>query len=83
MTLLRVTVLEAWDEVRMPFDPAMRLAEVKRRALASARVTEAADRFLVKFRGAEVRDEQATLAECGIPEAAPLIVMRRHRRAVR
>lgn len=80
---LRVTVLDVWDEVRLPFDAEMSLGEVKRRALEAARVTDHPDRFMVKFRGAELPDTSATLGDAGVPEAAPLIVLRRHRRAVR
>lgn len=83
MSVLRVTVHDAWDEVAVPFDPAMSLAEVKRRALEVARVTDAADRFLLKFHGAELRDEARTVAEAGLVVGAPLIVLRRRRRAVR
>ncbi len=83
MKALRVTVLDVWDEIRVPFDPMMRLADLKQAGLTSARVTDPADRFLLKFHGAELRDEELTVGEAGIPESAPLIVMRRHRRAVR
>jgi hypothetical protein len=83
MNPLRVMVLDAWDEVSVPFDLAMKLAEIKTRALGLARVTDPADDFLLKFRGAELRDETVTVAEAGLPESAPLIVLRRQRRAVR
>jgi hypothetical protein len=76
-------VHDVWDEVELPFDPAMPLTEVKRRALELARVTDPAGRFLLKYHGAELRDEERTLEAAGIPPAAPLIVLRRHRRAVR
>jgi hypothetical protein len=39
--------------------------------------------FLVKHRGAEVQDEDRTLAEEGVVPNAPLIVLSRRRRPVR
>lgn len=80
---LRVMVHEAWDEVRLDAPPTARVADVKRQALARARVTDAADRFLVKHRGAEVPENGTTLAEAGIDANAALIILRRRRVPVR
>jgi hypothetical protein len=39
--------------------------------------------YMVKYRGAQLLDEQRTLAEAGVVSNAPLIVMARRRRPVR
>ena len=41
------------------------------------------DEYVVKFRGAEMLDESATLRDAGIPPNAALIVLPRRRRPVR
>lgn len=81
--LIRVRVLEAWEDIVLTLPSDTAIAEVKRRALAAAHVTTDASRYLVKFRGAEVTDEHATLATEDVPDDAPLIVMRRRRVPVR
>lgn len=83
MSALRVTVLDAWDEITLPFEPGQRVDAVKRAALEAARVPGDPAGFTVKYLGAELRDEQQTVAEAGLPDGAALIVLRRRRRAVR
>ncbi len=80
---VRVMVHDVWDEVQLEVPGSASVGEVKRLALQRARVTRDPDGFLVKHRGAEVRDEARTLAEEGIPPNAPLIVLSRRRRPVR
>jgi hypothetical protein len=80
---LRVMVHDAWDEVKLDVPSTASVAEVKRLALERARVPRDPAGFLVKHRGAEVRDEARTLTEEGIAANAPLIVLSRRRRPVR
>jgi hypothetical protein len=80
---LRVTVEDAWDEVRLDLPPATPLGEVKRRALAAVKVVRDPAGYVLKYRGAELMDERRSLAEAGIVPNAPLIVLPRHRRPVR
>lgn len=80
---VRVTVLEAWDDVTLNLPAETTLTEVKRRALDAVRVVEDPADFLVKFRGAELPDESRTLADVAFPAGGALIVLRRRRRAVR
>ncbi len=80
---LRVTVLDSWDEIHIPRDATQTVAEVKRAALEAARVAGDPEGFEVKYLGAELRDEQQTVADAGVPDGAALIVLRRRRRAVR
>jgi hypothetical protein len=81
--VVRVMVHEAWDEVTLPWDDSTPLASLKHAALEVARVTETPQAFALKFNGAELQDESATLAASGVPANGALILLRRRRRAVR
>jgi hypothetical protein len=80
---LRVFVLDAWDDIGMRLPVLTAIADVKRQALASARITGDPAAYLVKFRGAEVRDESRSLEDERVPSGGSLIVMRRRRVPVR
>lgn len=79
---LRVTVLDTWDEVRLEVAPTTLVREVKREALRGAGVRAEPDRYVVKYLGAELPEDGATLADVGVPANAALIVMSRRRRPV-
>ena len=83
MSILRVTVLDAWDEVSLPHRPDQSLRDLTRDALGAARIPDDPAAFVLKYRGAELRDEQQTVGEAELPGNAALIVLRRRRRAVR
>lgn len=80
---VRVTVADVWDAVPLDLAPSTSLAELKREALLRSRVQRDPAEYVVKFRGAEMLDEAATLKDAGIPPNAPLIVLPRRRRPVR
>ncbi len=80
---VRVTVLEAWDEITLKVPPSTTVHEVKQLALQAVRVIDNPAAFLVKFRGAELPHEDRTLSQSDIPPDGALIVLRRRRRAVR
>jgi hypothetical protein len=82
---VRVTVTAAWDTVDVLVNQGTTVAELKRRALDTTLGAGAADAaaYLVKFRGAAVLDEQATLADLGVGPSAPFIVLPRRRQPVR
>ena len=80
---VRVHVLEAWDEVVMERPAATSIASIKEQALTAAHVAGDPDDFLVKFRGAELRDQTRSLADEQVPGDGALIVVRRRRVAVR
>ena len=80
---LRVTVQDAWDEVRLELPDVTTLADVKRRALAATRVTRDPDGYVMKFRGAELQDESQTLAQAGLVPNGAVIVLPKRRRPVR
>ena len=80
---VRVMVEDAWDEVSLQLPAATSLADVKRRALEVAQVRGDPDGYVLKFRGAELRDESRSLAEAGMVPNGALIVLPRRRRPVR
>jgi hypothetical protein len=80
---VRVRVLEAWNDIVLEVPPSTPIADIKRRVLESAHVTADPAGFVVKFRGAALRDESRSLAQAGVPDDAALIVLRRHRVPVR
>jgi hypothetical protein len=81
---LRVTVTDAWDHVDLDAAPDLTLAAVKQQALAAA-TGRSADpaAYVIKYRGALVLDEHATVAGLQLADGAPLIVLPRRRRPVR
>jgi hypothetical protein len=76
-------VQDAWDEVTLDLPPSTSLADVKSRALQATQVRGDPDAYLLKFRGAELRDESRSLADAGLVPNAALIVLLRRRRPVR
>ncbi len=80
---VRVMVQDAWDEFSFDFPPTTSLADVKRRALDAARVPRDPRGYMLKFRGAELRDESRSLADAGLVPNGALIVLPRRRRPVR
>lgn len=73
---LRVTVTDTWDTVPIEATPDTTVAALKARALAEAtgrRPDPSA--YVVKIRGALVLDESRTVADLGLPNGAPLIVL--------
>jgi hypothetical protein len=79
---VRVMVTDAWDEVPLQLPVTATLGDLKRQALEATRVTRDPAGYLVKYRGAEVPDQQS-LAEAGVVPNAGLIVLARRRRPVR
>lgn len=81
--VVRIMVHEMWDEIVLEVAPTAVIADLKARALAAARVDQDPADYLVKFRGAELDEDGATLATAGVVNNAALIVLRRRRVAVR
>ena len=81
---IRVEAAELWDAVRVIARPEMSVAEMKQRVVAELFTDHAqpAD-FVLKFRGWEILDENASLTDCGIVNGSILLVGYRRRRPVR
>jgi hypothetical protein len=80
---VRVMVEDVWDDVHLELAGTAVLGDVKLQALRRAGVTRDADEYLVKFRGAELDDEDRTLSDLGVGPNSSLIVLSRRRRPVR
>lgn len=80
---VRVMVEDVWDEFRFDVQPATPLGDLKAHALRRAGVQRSADDYLVKFRGAELADEDRSLRDWGVVPNASLIVLSRRRRPLR
>jgi hypothetical protein len=81
---IRAQVAEAWDAVRLEVSAAATVSTVKHHALLVIDPGgEAADCYAVKFKGIEVLDEDMTLADAGVVDGSTLLLLLRHRRAVR
>jgi hypothetical protein len=83
MLHIRITVLDAWDEIALDVPASTTIDALKRAALQAAKVTDQPSEFVVKFRGATLRNESRTLADAGVPNDAGLIALRQRRFAVR
>lgn len=79
---VRVMVTDAWDEVPLQLPSSATLGDLKRQALEATRVAHDPAGYLVKYRGAELSDQQS-LGEAGVVPNAGLIVLARRRRPVR
>lgn len=82
---VRVMVTDAWDQVFLAVDPTTTVAELKRQALSQAlkRAQIPLGDYVVKFRGAQVFNEAATVAALGAMPNSAFIVLPARRRAVR
>ena len=76
---LRITLLDTWDEVLLELPADTPLTEVKRAVLARMKIRRSPGDYVVKYRGAELFEEDRTLAALGIPANAALIVLPRRR----
>jgi hypothetical protein len=79
---VRVMVTDAWDEVPLLLPTSATLGDLKRQALEATRVIRDPAGYLVKYRGAELSDQQS-LADAGVVPNAGLIVLARRRQPVR
>jgi len=81
---IRVEMPEVWDVVRMVAAPSQPAVEVKLRAIeALCPEVEFHEELVLKLRGWEVLDENASLAEVGVVDGSILLMTYRRRRPVR
>jgi hypothetical protein len=81
---VRVMVTPVWSNVELRVDDSTTVQQLKRDALQAALKTsvDGAD-YVVKFRGALVSDESATLGKIGVVPHAPFIILPARRQPVR
>lgn len=81
---IRVQAAEVHDAIRVSCAPGTKVADIKREAMRVLLPdVSAIDGYLVKFRGAEVRNEALTLEALGAQDASLLFVTSRTRRPIR
>jgi len=82
---VRVMVTAVWVRVVIAVEPTTTVLELKREALSRAlkRSSVPLDDYVVKFRGAALLDESATLAAVGAGANAPFIILPARRQPVR
>jgi hypothetical protein len=81
---IRVEVPEVWDVVRVEAPPTTPVREVKMQSLAALYPDyDNADAFVMKLHGAEVRDEDASIAEVGAEDGSIFLLTFRRRRPVK
>jgi len=81
---VRVEMPEVWDVVRVVVAPSEPLLGLKVRALAALYPNgEFHDEFVMKLRGFEVLDENASLSSIGAVDGSIFLLTHRRRRAVR
>ena len=81
---LKVWVEDVWYSVPIAAAPDWAVERVKQEALrAGVGIAVDPGRYEVKFRGALVTDERASLADLGVPTGAALAVLNAARRPAR
>ena len=81
---VRVEMPEVWDTVKAVVSPSAPIATLKQAALAALyRTGEDHEAFVLKFRGWEVLDEEATIAAAGATDGSIFLLTHRRRRPVR
>ncbi len=80
---VRVMVEDVWDEVSIAVPASTPLGDLKSLALRQAGVPVDASEYLVKYLGAELEDEDRSLADAGVVPNATLVVLPRRRRPLR
>jgi hypothetical protein len=80
--LVRVMVQDTWDTVELMLPSTASVAELKLRALVMMHVSKDPGGYEVKYRGASLHDETASLASSAVVDNANLIVLPIRRRPV-
>ena len=81
---VRVEMPEIWDTVKAVASSTTPVRELKQRALeALYPVDKPAEEFVLKLRGWEVLNEDASLADVGAKDGSIFLLTHRRRRAVR
>jgi len=81
---IRVEMPEVWDVVRIVASPSQPVVEVKLRAIeALCPDVEFQQELVLKLRGWEILDENASLADAGVVDGSILLMTYRRRRPVR
>jgi hypothetical protein len=80
---IRVEMPEVWDVVRLVAAAEQPVIDVKTAALNALFPDAAPEEMVVKLRGWEILDENASLTDAGVIDGSILLLTFRRRRAVR
>ncbi len=81
---VRVLVEDVWDTVHLSVTPDWSVSRLKKAAITAAGCAhDPLAEYEVKFRGALITNEHATLGELHVPDNAAFIVLSSRRRPVR
>ena len=81
---IRVEIPEVWDVVRIRVSPGAAVREVKQAAIAALQPdAQHVEDYIVKLRGWEILDEDATLTDAGLVDGSILLIHYRRKRPVR
>jgi len=81
---VRVQAAEAWDAVRVDVLPLSRVRDVKHAAMAQLLPDVGhMDDYVVKLRGVEIVNEDASMQAVGAVDGSTLLILSRRRRPVR
>ena len=80
---VRVMVEQVWDDVSLDVQGSTPVGDLKALALTRAGVTDDPAQYVMKYLGAELQDEDQSLADAGIVPKAGLVVLARRRRPLR
>ena len=79
----RVEASDIWDAVRVSSAASAKVIDVKRVVALSFFPNDHVGDFVLKLRGWEILDENASLADAGIGDGSIVLIAYRRRRAVR
>lgn len=80
---IRVEAAELWDSVRVIAPSTTTVAEIGKRVIERLFPNSHSDEFVLKYRGWEMLDLNASLASAGVVDGAILLLSHRRRRPVR
>jgi hypothetical protein len=80
---LRVEASDVWDTVRAVVSPDTPVSELKQRAVALFFPNEDVSPFMLKLRGWEILDENASVRDAGLVDGSIVLLAYRRRRPVR
>ena len=82
--MVRAQLPEVWDAVRLEISPSAPVLLLKQHALAALKPdAQDIDEFVTKLNGAEVLDEEMSLADVGAKSGSTFLITYRRRRPVR
>lgn len=80
---LRVMLTDVWDEFHLDLPLETPLSQVKQQVLDLGNQAADPAKYVIKYRGAQLVDEESSLAELGVVRNAALIMLPRRRQPVR